>query len=228
MVETITAGSLEKIGNLNLTNLVHLSDLGMPKLTEAGNMSMIGLSSLNTFNFGTPGIKKAGGITIVNTQISMLSGINQATEVLSLDVSDNKFLSQIGMNITKVRSINIGPNNVALGQQAQFPRLQTGTFLSFRNCTVVNVPSLVNVSTMLGLYGNLFESFSAPNLTWAGGVVVDDNSRLTNLSFPMLERVNSSNGTLQIANNSRLAKIDGFPKLGNIQGDIDLSGAIDE
>ena len=200
----------------------------MSSLQTAGNMTLMGLSSLNTFDFGNPGIKRAGGITIVNTQISMLNGLNSATEVLSLDVSDNKFLSQIGMNITKVGSINIGPNNVVAGQQAMFPNLQTGTFLSFRNCTSVSVPSLTNVSTILGLYGNLFTSFAAPNLTWAGGVVVDDNSKLTNLSFPQLRTVNSSNATLQVANNTQLGKIDGFPKLESVQGNVDLSGAINE
>ena len=200
----------------------------MSRLGQAGNMTLVGLGSLQTFDFGTPGVKKAGGITIVNTQITKLDGLNMATEILSLDVSDNKFLSQIGMNITKVGSINIGPNNVAQGQQAQFPNLQPGPFLSFRNCTVVNVPSLTNVSTILGLYGNLFTSFSAPNLTWAGGVVVDDNSKLTNLSFPQLKTVNSSNATLQIANNSQLLKVDGFPKLDTVKGNVDLSGAMDE
>ena len=227
-VETITAGSLQSVKDLNLTNLVHLSSLSMSSLGTTGNITLMGLSSLQTFDFGTPGVKKAGGITIINTQITSLNGLNQATDVLSQDVSDNRFLSQIGMNITKVGGISIGPNNVERGQQAMFPNLQTGTFMSFRNCSAVSVPSLTNVSTLLGLYGNTFQSFSAPNLTWAGGLVVDDNPKLTNLSFPKLVNVNGSNATLQIANNTALLKVDGFPKLEVVSGNVDLSGAMDE
>lgn len=228
-VRTITANSLERIGNMNLTNLSLLSSLGMQRLTEIGDMTFIGLGGLNSFNFGNPGVVNAGKITIINTQISSLNGINQAEEIDSLVVSDNQFLSEIGMNISRVGAIDIGPNNVAKGQQAIFPNLGTARFLNFRNCTEVDVSSLGNVSTLFGLYGNYFESFTAPELQTAGGIVINDNSELTNLSFPVLERINNTdNGTLQIANNTGLARIDGFASLETITGDVDINGNIDE
>ena len=214
---------------MNLTNLAGLSSLDMQRLNEVGDMTMIGLGGLNAFNFGNPGVGQAGSITIINTQISSLNGINQATSIDSLVVSDNRFLSEIGMNISRVGAIDIGPNNVAKGQQAMFPRLGTARFLNFRNCTEVDVSSLGNVSTLFGLYGNYFESFAAPELVWAGGIVANDNSRLTNLSFPALQRINNTdNATLQIANNTRLTRIDGFAELTEITGDVDISGNVDE
>ena len=68
---------------------------------------------------------------------------------------------------------------------------------------------------------NLFESFTAPNLTKSGGFVFVGNPNLKNISLPQLTQIG---GGFQIANNSKLLNIDGFKNLKTVDGAIDFSG----
>ena len=225
-VNSIKAGSLASITDaLNLTDLIHLSTLSLTSLRSAGDMTMIGLGALQSFDFGS-GLEEAGVITIQNTQIQTLNGINTATQLGGLRVSNNVFLSNVGLNISKVGVIDIGPD--ADDQTADFPNLMSATSLTFRNCSEVKIPSLGNVSQTLGLYSNTYQSFSAANLSTVGALVFNDNSAVTNFSFPKLTVINGMNGTLQIANNSKLTTINGFPGLTSINGGMDLSGNFDK
>lgn len=52
-----------------------------------------------------------------------------------------------------------------------------------------------------------------------------DNNQLNKISMNQLSIVG---GTFSIGNNSNLASIDGFPKLEQVRGSIDLSGAINK
>ena len=94
--------------------------------------------------------------------------------------------------------------------------------------TAITVPSLANVSQNLELHGNTIQSFGATNLTSTGGLVINDNSKLSNVSFPLLKSISGANGTLQIANNTQLKKISGFPVMESVKQDVDLSGSFDE
>jgi hypothetical protein len=226
-IQTISANSLQSLGGLNLFNLSGLSALNLGALDTVGDLSLQGLGSLGQFNFGD-GISEADSITIVNTQVSALTGVSTATKIKNLAVSDNQYLSNISFAVTEIGMVNIGPNNVQQGQDLEFPNLVTATSLTFRNASVVSTPMLHNVSQTLGLYGNTIQSYSATNLTWLGALVINDNSAVTNISFPSLTYINGSNATLQIANNSKLAVIDGFPKLKSVSGNVEFSGAINK
>ena len=224
-VTTIKAGSLESITDtLILNNLTHLSTLTLSGLRNAEDMTMIGLGSLQSFDFGS-GLEQAGVITIQNTQIQNLMGISTASQLGGLRVSNNVFLTATDLNISKVGVIDIGPDSS--DQTCNYPNLQSATTLTFRNCSEVNVPKLGNVSETLSLIGNTFDSFSANNLSSVGALVLNDNTALTNFSFPKLGVISSGNATLQVANNTKLGSISGLPALTQITGDLDLSGSFD-
>lgn len=97
--------------------------------------------------------------------------------------------------------------------------------MTFRNCSTVDLPALANVTQDLGFYGNSMQTFSAPNLTAVGGLIFVDNTALTNISIPQLT---SANQSYQIANNTMLKQINGFPKLANIGGALDFNGNFTE
>lgn len=227
-VQTITANSLKNLGGLNLTDLSALSALNMGSLQQVGDMTLESLAALGSFNFGS-GVTKAGVVTIVNTQVSDISAISQASQISGLAISDNQFLSNITFNLNSVGVANIGPNNLVNGLNLNFPQLVTAESLTFRNATSISTPNLLNVTNTLGLYGNKISSYAAPHLTWVGALVVNDNPQLSNLSFPALKYINSTqNATLQIANNTKLSSITGFEALTSVNGNVDFSGNIDE
>ena len=227
-VKTISANSLESLGGLNLTALTALSSLNFGSLQQVGDMTLQSLAALSSFNFGT-GIGKAGVVTIIDTQVTDISGISQASQIDGLVISDNTYLSNVSFNLKEVGSADIGPNNLVQGLNLNFPNLATADTLTFRNATSIQTPSLMNVTGTLGLYGNKMTGYTSPNLTWAGAIVVNDNAQLTNLSFPKLATINSTaNATLQIANNTKLDTVDGFPALEGVSGNVDLSGSMSQ
>ena len=225
-VQTIEAGQLASTGDLKLGNLTQLSGLSLTALEIVGNLNFTGLSSLQSLNFGQTGIKKAISVLITNTQLGALTGINNLKQVNQIDINNNPFLSQIELGVTSLKNtLDIGANDVSGdGLTVSFPNLQTAGAMTFRNATNINLPSLANVSQNLGFYGNDIQMLSTPNLTFAGGIVVVDNSQLTNISMPLLTTINGTNGTYQIANNTQLKAINGFGSLSNIKGSLDFSG----
>ena len=230
-VQSLKADSLTQLGSLNLTNLAGLSTLTMTKLTTVGDMSLSGLNTLGGFDFSV--LDDIGSLSIVNTQIQSLGALSKASKIGDIELSDNTFLGDISFELEQLdplsSTIEIGVNNFINGQTIELPNLVTAGSITIRNATSISTPALSNVSDTLGLYSTTMQSYSAPNLTLAGGIVVNDNSQLTNLSFPVLVGVNiSGNSTLQVANNTKLLQVDGFPQLVMVKGDVDMSGSMDK
>ena len=226
-VQTIQASQLTSTGDLQLGNLTQLSGLALSVLNEVGNLNFTGLSSLQSLNFGQTGITKAISILITNTQLSTLTGISNLEQVDSVNINNNPFLATIELLITSLKkTLDIGANDVSgNGLSVSFPKLETcDGEMTIRNATTINLPSLANVSQNLGFYGNDITMLATPNLTFAGGIVVVDNVKLTNISMPLLTTINGTNGTYQIANNTELKTIDGFGDLSNVKGSLDFSG----
>jgi len=233
-VTALEAGDLQSVGDFNLGALSSLSKLSMPALGSVGDLNFTGLSSLAQFGFGTPGITRAGNVLVTNTVLTSLSGLDGLTEVTGLDVSNNPYLPTVEFTVLSViaspnpdgtGAINIGANDVTSGgQTVNFPMLQTADLITIRNASTIDLPSLFNVSQNLGFYGNLVQSIATPNLTFAGGIVIVDNTKLTNISMPMLTTINGTNGTYQIANNTLLQSIDGFEALTTVTGGLDFTG----
>ena len=216
----IEANDLQKIGGVALGNLTTLSALSMPVLSEADQVNFTALPELQMLSF-TATIQKAISILITNTQLTTLTGIN-VSSVDTFNINNNPALTTIDMQLTVLTGpLVIEGNGFGHNITASFVDLITAQNMTFRNCTEVLLPSLANVTKDLGFYGNSFETFSAPNLTTAGGLIFNDNVELTNISLPSLTSINA---TYQIANNTKLKDINGFANLKVIKGALDFSG----
>jgi len=219
-LSSLTADQLETIGDdFKLSGLTLLNTLQFDSLTEVGTIDFEALSQLQQLDF-KKGVVKATKVRITNTYLNSLTGIELKT-VGDMDVSNNPRLTQVNVddivNITGL--VTFSANNPDL--KITFPKLQTAKNMTFRNASEVELPSLKTTDGLLGFYSNYFSTFVGPNLTSTGSLVFTDNAKLTNISLPVLETVK---GVFQIANNTALKSVDGFPKLKSITGALDFSG----
>jgi hypothetical protein len=165
------------------------------------------------------GVTEAGDVIIQNTGLTSLDGISLKT-VNQFEIENNRDLQKININNLQNATdlINFSGNFDAL--EIELPNLGTGTNMTFRNISSISVPSLEKLTGQLGFWGTEFTTFSAPNLTSTGDLVFNDNSKLSNISMPVLTKVD---GGFTIARNDKLQTID-LPKLEKVTGAIDFSG----
>ena len=220
---SLTFSNLASVGGIELYGLTVLSTLSMPRLTTVGQLNFTALPALQSLSFGGTGVTQADSVLITNTGLSSLQGINNLQSVTAFNINNNQALQNISLQVTSIKgSLDIEANDGYItGLMTTFPMLQTAQNMTFRNCSSVSLPSLANVSDDLGFYGNTMQSFMAPNLTTVGGLIFVDNTDLTNISFPQLTSINQS---YQIANNTMLKQVNGFPKLSVIKGALDFNG----
>ncbi|KAL8930282.1 MAG: hypothetical protein Q9208_000899 [Pyrenodesmia sp. 3 TL-2023] len=220
---SLSFGSLQTIGGFELGGLTVLSELSMPQLTQVEQLNFTALAALQTLDFGGTGLTKASSVLITNTGLTNLVGINNLQQVDTFNVNNNQALQNISLQVTSIaESLYIYANDgYQSGLTTSFPMLETATNMTFRNCSSISLPALANVTQDLGFYGNTFETFTAPNLTSAGGLIFVDNTALTNISLPKLTSINA---TYQIANNTMLKQVDGFTELSVVKGALDFSG----
>ncbi|KAE8351436.1 hypothetical protein BDV28DRAFT_20022 [Aspergillus coremiiformis] len=218
-----TASSLNSIGDsFKLSGLTTLTTLSFGSLNKVGMIEFAALPQLQSLDF-TKGITQAGSVSITNTGLTSLNGISLDT-VGGFDVTENRFLKTVNVNNLKNATslINFAGNMDSL--EIEFANLGTGQNMTFRNVSSVSLPSLEKLKGQLGFWGNKFTSFSAPNLTETSDLIFNDNSKLANISMPVLKTVN---GGFQIARNDKVGSID-FPKLETVTGAIDFSGEFNE
>jgi hypothetical protein len=218
-VTEIAAPDLTSIGDeFNLASIILLTSLNFPELTSVGSINFQALPNLQALTF-TKGVNKAGSVSITNTGLTSLTGI-ELTSVGDFDLTANTALTSINVNDIKniTGTLIISANNNKLN--IEFPNLVSAQNLTFRNTSTISVPSLANLTGELGLFGNYISNFSAPNLTTCADLDFDDNTELTAINLPMLTTLT---GGLAISNNDKLDTIS-FPKLSKVQGAIDLTG----
>jgi len=216
----ISASDLEELdGEMQLDGLTRLYAVNFPKLKSIDSIKWNALPNLQEIGF-TAEVTKANKVDIQNTALRSLKGIN-IEEVDTVFIANNGYIDEISMQLGNVStSLTLADNNEAV--KVELPNLIWASNLTFRFCGSVSVPSLERLNGSLGLYNNGFESFTAPNLTSVGeAVAVVANENLSNVSFPLLGKIS---GNLQIANNSKLIEVDGFPALKSINGAFDMSG----
>ncbi|KKK19380.1 hypothetical protein AOCH_005033 [Aspergillus ochraceoroseus] len=222
-ITSLSAPSLATIDDaFDLEGLTSLTELSFPDLTSVGDINFQALPLLSALTF-TTGVTEAGSVSIVNTGLNSLDGISLKT-VGSFVITENTQLQTVNVNNLKnaTNLINFAGNMESL--DVSFPNLATGTNMTFRNVTSVSVPSLTTLTGQLGFWGNLFESFSAPNLTETGDLVFNDNAKLSNITMPVLKTVN---GGFLITLNDDLDDIN-FPDLQTVTGAIDFSGEFNQ
>lgn len=199
-----------------------MTNLAFPKLEEVDSLEFEALPKLQHLGFDK-GISKATNVRISNTGLSSLDGI-ELDDVTDFDINSNPALTDINVSeIGKVKGLaQFSANAIAL--KIKFPNLTSAKRMTFRNVSDVELPSLESTDGLLGFYSNFFHNFSAPNLTEAGSVVFDANSKLSNFSLPKLTKVKDA---FQVANNTKLSDLEGFPKLEKA-GNVDLYGSFDK
>lgn len=217
---SISGSSLQSIGDtFRLENVQILSTLNFPQLSQVGTVDWTGLPNLQGLSF-TTGLSEVESLTIINTALTSLDGIN-LDSVDTFVVTNNNYLNSISMQVKSISDrIELAANGRDV--QAEFPNLQWAYNVSLANVSSIDIPSLSAVNGSLGFYSNFIEGVSAPNLTNVGGTLaLVANADLTNASFPELTTVR---GGLLIANNTKLDDITGFPSLKRVGGAVDFSG----
>lgn len=215
----LSADSLQIIDDsFTLNSLTILSTLNFPELTSVATIDWTALPALQGLSF-TTGVQTAGTVSIINTQLATLDGIDLTT-VDSMTITNNNYLDDIDMqigNITTALIIEANGRNVT----ASFPNLIWAYNITLANVTEIDIPSLASLNGSMGIYANYFTSISAPNLTTVGGSLsFQSNEDMTNMSFPELKTVN---GGLDVVNNTALKTID-FPALETVGGAVDFEG----
>ncbi|KAK9456234.1 hypothetical protein V1511DRAFT_457269 [Dipodascopsis uninucleata] len=218
-ITSISAPSLNSIGGtFTLNQLTVLATLSFPVLTSVGAINWITLPGVDSLDFNT-GVNKCDSVYISDTSLNSLDGINLTT-ITTLELNNNLNLDDVEMGVTSVSNmLDISFNgNTAVS----FPSLQWANNLTFQDVSSISTPSLNTVNSTYQLINNTFTSLQAPNLTSVGGISVESNNKLTNISFPKLKTVGSAG--LEIANNTKLTDLSGFPILSSISGALILDG----
>jgi hypothetical protein len=219
-MKRISADSLVEVdGSIELDGLTRLYAVDMPKLKTVETIKWNALPNLQNIGF-TAEVTKADNVRIENTALRSLKGIN-IEKADTIFVANNGYINEINMQLGNVSdSLTFADNNEKLA--VTLPNLIWATNLTFRFIGSLEMPSLETLNGSLGLYNNGFDSFAAPNLTSIGeALAIVANEKVSNISFPLLTKITDN---LQIANNTNLSSIDGFPKLTSIGGAFDISG----
>lgn len=207
---TFELKGLNLLSNLQLENLESVSSIFFEKLTQ-----------LNSMTFGTTGVSKADNITITDTRLNSLDGLNIAT-VANFEVSNNPQLTEMTSNLVNVTQ-NLIFNTNGDAMVITMNSLESANIVEFRQIQTLNVEALKSVGRLSFITNPLMTSFEAKNLSLVGdSLSFIENTGLTNFSFPALTKIA---GDLTIANNTKLEEINGLPKLQSVFGGITLSGA---
>ena len=214
------ASGLKTIGgSFNLQGLTVLSTLSCPELVSVGDISWATLPALQSLSF-TKEVSKARNVEITDTLLSSLNGINLRT-CQRFNINNNRYLKLVTVQLEDVSEILVVDAN-GKDLNASFPNLVWANNITIRHAGDISFPVLEAVNNSAAFVNNTFASADFPELSKVGeSLAFVSCSRLTKISADALEEIG---GTFQLANNTRLAKVDGFGALKVVGGAVDLSG----
>ncbi|KAJ5811066.1 hypothetical protein N7447_010582 [Penicillium robsamsonii] len=222
-VSSITASSLTSIGKaFDLEGLTTLTLLDFAELESVGSINWEALPKLQSLSF-PKGVSEAGDVSIANTGLTDLNGISLKT-VGTFSIQNNRDLKTININNLQNATDLISFSGNFDTLEVDLPNLGTGTNMTFQNISSVSLPSLEKLTGQLGFWGTKFQTFSAPNLTQTGDLIFKDNTKLSNISMPVLKTVA---GGFTIARDNKLSTIS-LPMLQRVNGAIDFSGTFNK
>lgn len=97
---------------------------------------------------------------------------------------------------------------------------------TFRNVAGLNLDGLVKVAGDMSFISNSFETLDLPSVTEIlGTLTLQDNMQLNNLSMAKLSHLG---GALSVSGNTKLASIQAFANLQQVDGTLDIIGGFDE
>jgi hypothetical protein len=226
LIQTLQSSSLETIGgDFQLNNVTSLTSLVFPNLGEVGTIDWSTLNKLPEPTLGNPGITKAKKVTVQDTFIGSLDGLN-VQSLSDMNINNNRRLTKFSTSIkTLSNALYVTANGLNLTME--MPNLEWIANMTIANVSSFAVPSLKAVNGSMRFDSNYFTSFLAPNLTEIqdGDLSFVSNPQLQNISIPMLKSVG---GGLTIANNTQLDKVDGLDSLEDVGGAIKMRGSFNE
>ncbi|KAI0973846.1 GPI-anchored cell wall organization protein ecm33 [Xylaria arbuscula] len=226
LIQTLRSDSLQTIGDIfQLNNDTSLTSVIFPDLGSTGSIDWATLPAFQEPTFGTPGITKAKSVTVADTFVSNLDGIN-VQDVTDMNINNNRRLSKFSTSIkTLSNALYVTAN--ALNMTMEMPNLIWIANMTIANVSTFSVPSLEAVNGSIRFDSNYFTDFNAANLTTIqdGDLSFVSNPQLTNITIPQLTKVG---GGVTIANNTALDKVNGLPKLAQVGGAIIMRGSFNE
>jgi hypothetical protein len=220
-ITSFNAPDLTIIGkNLELFSCILLTDLNMTELTLVGDMNFESLPNLQYLSFDS-GVRAAGGISITNTGLNNLDGLEITSASNGIKITVNPDLINVSFNsLTNTSSLfTIQANSPHLA--VNLPNLVAVQNLTVMNATSLSIPSLYHLTGQLLISGSSIDNFSTGPLQTGTDIVFVDNALLSNISMPDLTTLS---GDLIITGNGVLEEITGFSSLANVQGNIDVTG----
>ena len=220
-----TSSTLKEIdGKFELQGLNLLSNLQLENLESVGEIYFEKLTQLDTMTFGTSGVSKANNITITDTRLGSLDGLNIAT-VGTFEVSNNPQLLELNSDLVNATDALIFQTN-GPSMTITMNKLEFANVAEFSQIKTLTVPSLKSVGRLSFVVNPMMNSFSASNLTSvADSLTFANNTALTNFSFPALTKIA---GDLTVTNNTKLADLTGLPKLQSVFGGITVGGVFEK
>jgi len=223
-LNSIELRQLRSIGRtFRMNGLTRLTAFSAPELSRVGTIYWNTLPNLSAVTL-TRGITQASSVTIWDTNLVSLQGINLSSAD-NFDVQNNRFLRDISTqlgNVTDVLAIKFNAKAVSVS----LPNLETVGNMTFSDVGNLTLPSLKSIKNSASFINNTIESLLLPNLTSVGqSIAWVSNTKLTQLSVPELATVG---GTFQIANNTLLANAGDFSKLKSVGGAVDCAGTFKE
>ncbi|KAF9983610.1 hypothetical protein BGZ75_004907 [Mortierella antarctica] len=218
-----STGTISLFNNtiLSAFNVPNLETINVLEIVTAPNLRQLPLpsvNSLNTLKVEDTGLDNSGALPWTTLR-----------KVMDLGVSNNKFLKAIDMPslITVSGRFVVAANGLMEGK-GPGSSLHLNNLTSVSNCTLrhltdIEVPALTSVGSSLAFDETSIKDIIVPNLQTVGQTLsIVSNNLLSNVSFAELTTIG---GALLIANNTALTTVDGFGKLKDISGVLNMRGA---
>lgn len=221
-IRSIESDTIQTIkGKFTLASLEKLDTLKFDRLSEVGEIAWQTLPQLGQLGFGTVGVTKAKKVVISDTFLSSLDGLNLVT-VDFMDLNNNGRLLKHTSKLANLTTLLMLQANGRNELQWEMPDLMWAANITIANVSTFTMPKVKEINGSLRFDTNKIVTFEAPNLSKAGSdIAFVGNAQLTNISFPELTTVG---GSLTIANNTRLERLDSLPKLQQVGGAVRLRG----
>ncbi|KAL0082830.1 hypothetical protein J3Q64DRAFT_1836485 [Phycomyces blakesleeanus] len=210
-------------GELKLQNHTILERADLPALVEAKGLTLAILPGLQIIQFPS-GLNKVESVRIEDTRAPAVTGLGPET-MDTFILTNNNYMRQFDLSTVKQMTGTLFITSNGQGLDFGATNLATLRSATFRNLAQLNLPVLTTVAADISFHQNEFTKLSLDGLEMIGGTMtLANNDRLTETSFKSLFKIG---GALSIGNNTQLKAIDGFSKLSEVDGTIDLAGAFD-
>lgn len=209
-------------GELSVSQSTLLGTANLAQLTTVGTLNFDGLPSLEKTGLAS-GITSAESITISNTGLHSLDGIN-VYKLKVFDVNNNADIESIDsalQSVTDLLQINYNADKV----EVVLDELTSANDVVFEKISSLSTANLTSINGSLSISKNSFDSFEFKELTQIGkSLSINENDELEEFDFPKLKSIG---GALNILDNEKLKSFSYFPKLETIGGSVNIDGDFD-